>query len=258
MFWLNKPITNVGDIIMEMEFIPKVVLCVSLLCLGSAANAVVLNFEGFSAGQIIDDEYSVAPTPGVTISAVNLSSGPNAAIIFDTNSPTGGDSDLGAPFNSDNSLLSDNFLPGNVLIIQETNDCNFITGFCDVPDDEGSQRAGEFEFIFNNAVTLETLDFFDIESGENSGHADSEIHLYDASNSEIFIGSFFVPNTNGDNKWNQLDFGSVVGVKRMVIEMKGSGAIDNLVFTAVPIPATVWLFGSGLLGLIGIAKKKTA
>ena len=241
---------------MEMKFIPKVVLCASLLCLGSAANAVVLDFEGFSAGQIIDDEYSVAPTPGVTISAVNLSSGPDAAIIFDTNSPTGGDFDLGAPFNSDNPLLPDNFSPGNVLIIQETNDCNFITGFCSVPDDEGSQPAGTFEFIFNSVVILETLDFFDIELNENNNNPDSEIHLYDASNSEIFIGSFFVPNTNGDNKWNQRDFGSVAGVKRMVIEMKGSGAIDNLVFSAVPIPAAIWLFGSGLLGLVGMARRK--
>ena len=28
--------------------------------------------------------------------------------------------------------------------------------------------------------------------------------------------------------------------------------------SAVPVPAAVWLFGSGLLGLIGIARKKTA
>ena len=26
----------------------------------------------------------------------------------------------------------------------------------------------------------------------------------------------------------------------------------------VPVPATVWLFGSGLLGLIGVAKRKKA
>jgi len=26
---------------------------------------------------------------------------------------------------------------------------------------------------------------------------------------------------------------------------------------AVPVPAAVWLFGSGLLGLIGIARRKT-
>jgi len=239
---------------MVMKSTPKVAICAFLMCLASAANAVVLDFEGFLAGQIIDDEYA----PGVTISADNLSSGPDAAIIFDTDSPTGGDTDLGAPFSSDNAALSDNFYPGKVLIIQETNDCNFVTGFCSVPDDEGSQPAGEFEFIFNKAVTLESLDFFDIEFNENDNNPDSEIHLFDISDNEIFIGSYFVPNTNGDNKWNQLDFSSASGVKRMVIEMKGSGAIDNLEYTVVPVPAAIWLFGSGLIGLVGIARRKKA
>ena len=29
-------------------------------------------------------------------------------------------------------------------------------------------------------------------------------------------------------------------------------------FTAVPVPAAVWLFGSGLIGLVGIARRKKA
>ncbi len=33
---------------------------------------------------------------------------------------------------------------------------------------------------------------------------------------------------------------------------------DNIVVSAVPIPAAVWLFGSGLLGLTGIARRKKA
>ena len=35
-------------------------------------------------------------------------------------------------------------------------------------------------------------------------------------------------------------------------------AIDNVVVSAVPVPAAVWLFGSGLLGLIGVARRKKA
>jgi len=37
-------------------------------------------------------------------------------------------------------------------------------------------------------------------------------------------------------------------------------AFDNFSITAstVPIPAAVWLFGSGLLGMIGVARKKVA
>lgn len=46
----------------------------------------------------------------------------------------------------------------------------------------------------------------------------------------------------------------------------GLGMIDgafpgfnaNFNFTAVPVPAAVWLFGSGLLGLVGVARRKKA
>ena len=42
----------------------------------------------------------------------------------------------------------------------------------------------------------------------------------------------------------------------------GSGNFyDNLVFaevSQVPVPAAVWLFGSGLIGLISVARRKTA
>ena len=32
--------------------------------------------------------------------------------------------------------------------------------------------------------------------------------------------------------------------------------IDDLQYAVVPVPAAVWLFGSGLLGLIGISRRK--
>jgi hypothetical protein len=33
-------------------------------------------------------------------------------------------------------------------------------------------------------------------------------------------------------------------------------AMDNLTTSAVPVPAAVWLLGSGLIGLIGIRRNK--
>ena len=35
-------------------------------------------------------------------------------------------------------------------------------------------------------------------------------------------------------------------------------AFDDFTITAVPVPAAVWLFGSGLIGLIGVARRKKA
>jgi len=37
-----------------------------------------------------------------------------------------------------------------------------------------------------------------------------------------------------------------------------SGSIDSLAVSTVPIPSAVWLFGAGLLGLIGVARRKKA
>lgn len=39
----------------------------------------------------------------------------------------------------------------------------------------------------------------------------------------------------------------------------GSGthfAMDNFTYSTVPVPAAVWLFGSGLLGIVGFSKRK--
>ena len=217
--------------------------------LSPAAQAFVLDFEGFAAGTIIDNEYAASPPPGTNIMTVNLSSGPNASVIFDTNNPTGGDPDLAAPFTSSNPSLSDDYRPGNVLIIQERNNCDAFS--CEIPDDEGSRPAGEIEFIFASPVTLLSIDFFDIEFNEDNNDPDSEILLFDDNDNPI--ATFFVPNTGGNNTWDQLSFGAVQGVKRLVIELNGSGAIDNV--TYVPVPAAAWLFGSAL-GLLGWIRRR--
>ncbi len=231
----------------------RVISTAILLAMAGSTNASVLDFEGFGSGQIIDDEYE----PTVSISGTNLSTGPDAAIIFDSAdpNPAGGDFDLVGPFNSINPGLAGNFNPGNLLIIQRRNDCNFQTGFCNTPDDQGGRRSGEFEFLFSSDITLESIDFFDIELAEDNQNPNSEIHLFNDAGDELQIGMFFVPFTGGDNLWNQLDFGSVKGVRRIVVEFNGSGAIDNLVYQVVPVPAAVWLFGSAL-GLLGWVKRK--
>ena len=40
--------------------------------------------------------------------------------------------------------------------------------------------------------------------------------------------------------------------------LQAVGGVDNWSVSFVPIPATVWLFGSGLLGLIGFARRKAS
>lgn len=219
------------------------VFLASLFVLPAQATTV-LDFEGFGTGRIINNEYA-----GVAISAQNGGSGPDVAVTFDTENPTGGDSDLAAPFFVGQG--AEPYFPGHVLIIQERNDCDSTS--CATPDDEAN--GGVFSFVFDTVSTLENIDFFDIEINENNNNPDSEIHLFDASDNEIQAGAFFVPFTGGDNTWKQLAFG-VEGVKRLEIEFKGSGAIDNVSFTPIPVPGALLLFVSGLLGFGAIARRR--
>jgi hypothetical protein len=36
----------------------------------------------------------------------------------------------------------------------------------------------------------------------------------------------------------------------------GGDIVDNRIISAIPLPAAVWLLGSGLLGLLGMARRK--
>lgn len=45
---------------------------------------------------------------------------------------------------------------------------------------------------------------------------------------------------------------------RVTSAISPTGTIDNVTVSAVPVPAAVWLFGSGLLGLVGLARRKKA
>ena len=60
-----------------------------------------------------------------------------------------------------------------------------------------------------------------------------------------FVGGDPLPPPLGPNSW-LIGFGS---------DEAKLAAVD---LTAVPVPAAVWLFGSGLLGLVGVARRKSA
>ena len=48
------------------------------------------------------------------------------------------------------------------------------------------------------------------------------------------------------------------GALQAFIEKKKVGVEIDIVTTVIPVPAALWLFGSGLLGLIGISRRKKA
>lgn len=76
--------------------------------------------------------------------------------------------------------------------------------------------------------------------------------------SAYWTGTESVDNT--DNTWHFFfEDGDQAGVNKSLNAFNGRAwAVHEGNVSAVPVPAAVWLFGSGLLGLIGIARRKKA
>ncbi|MEM7268397.1 MAG: Ig-like domain-containing protein [Pseudomonadota bacterium] len=153
-----------------------------------------LFFGNQPAGTIITDQYEAN---GVIISSGSSS---NPIMVFDTFNPTGGDGDLAT-----NNR-------GNVLIISEDGDTTD-------PDDNAG--GGVMKFDFARETEVESLVFLD---NEEYGSA---VRFFDEN--DVLIETVAVPTTSNGGQV-RVDF-NVSGVHRMEVELAGSGAIDNLIYT---------------------------
>lgn len=94
-----------------------------------------------------------------------------------------------------------------------------------------------------NWVTGEAWDYTNWEVNEpNDLGAASDDPLFKENNGENILEIY----SNG--RWN--DFSEAAFSTHYVIEYEA--------IATVPVPAAVWLFGSGLLGLVGVARRKKA
>ncbi len=224
--------------------------------LSTSAHAVLIDFNSLSNGEIVTTQFA-----GVTISADNPNRSFDFAIAFDSTATGTEDPDLEDPWSGGNLLGTD---LGNLLIISERSATN-PSGHIARPDDEGRRPAGTIEFTFDVDIDKFGFDFVDVDN-RGSGREDPSEYKLEFFDDGGLVGAvtlkefetaasvFFDPTIDhGDNKANRyapITAAHLGGVfDEVVVHFGGSGAIDNIYYThAIPEPATIALFSTGLVG----------
>lgn len=215
-----------------------VALLVSLQSDASAQSISVIDFEGMAEGAIVDSVSSGNGVSGENVSGVVYVYGENphpwittnAAMIFDgTCSPGGTPADCSG---SDDDLYHPDW--GNLLIVSED---------LDSTDPDDSDLPGtHFAFVYADwgpgSVKVDGFDVQDVEEEEDT--EDALAYFYDCDIRDVvncpwqtaFFNTADIPET-GDGQWDSVTV-DYTGVVSMLVDLEGSGAIDNVRITTEP------------------------
>jgi len=145
----------------------------------------------------------------------------------------------------------------------------------DTTDSNFTRYTGNASFISNGYVASDTSAFIQISDSPNEltielGDSDTDLPALDFTNLPgtfatpediIFFFQFDGVGSESIADYIQLDTltpSNSYMVVRVTSALSPFGSIDNITVNAVPVPAAFWLFGSGLIGLIGLARRKIA
>lgn len=265
----------------------QLTLALCLICAHQAyADSITFNSDAngdpIVHGQIIDTEFAGSPFQ-LTVSADNVSDGPDIAVAFDSTLSGTADPDLEDPWTGGN--IDHNAVLGNLLIIQERPSSgdpdSDNDGIVDVrPNDEGSRPAGSITFDFSGGSPLESfgMTIVDIEANELSGYA---LEFYNGGTQvggAVDLMKFITPGNPfydssvdfaGDNTANILqpvtlaklstEFGGwgITPFDKVVVSLGGSGALGEINYSrvsdsaVVPEPTSLALLATGALGFMG-------
>lgn len=231
----------------------KMTLIASAACLAltGAASAAVINFDesdgvALNHGDLVTMISSVDGTVTANVSVDRREVRPvrfldGDARIFDTTLARTSDDDLEDPFQTPSGAPL-TVVQGNVLIIDERSRPNAST--INFPDDNG--QGGVITFDFLTDVFFSGVTFIDDGSLEITGFLNG---------TGVYSGT--IDNGRLDNTLTALSI-SAVTVDKLVFNFgSNSGAIDDVLVSAVPLPAGAALMLTGLAGL-GFARRRRA
>ncbi len=219
-------------------------LCGAMSVMATVAQAQqveTIDFESLDPGCIVSEVTGDGGSGPIGVNGVNPGfPGENAAVIFDSSNPTGGDIDLGTPNETfggpgvgaagEMGMPFENAVPlGNLLIIDEDGgaiaDPGCPDGFIADPDDAdvvGSML--NFDFSAIGPVFIDSITILDTEPDEEDPDV---VTLFDGMGNMITTE---VMPTPGDNGVAMVFLGDVPNVSSMSVQLNGSGAIDDIVF----------------------------
>lgn len=201
---------------------------------GASAATVTFDFESFARGDVIG-----ALSQNGLSATVTATGGIDAAVAFDTENFSGGDDDLAAPL-TDLAGSPGDF--GKVAIVQENGRRDAAGAL--IPDDNA--RGGTLSFLFSRSVAFVAVDILDVEEPGVDIFLDDVRILANAGRSADHRFAH-VSNLNPN----------LLTGRELRFVFQGSGAIDNIQVSSVPLPAGGLLLLSSVLGL-GAARRLRA
>ena len=128
----------------------------------------------------------------------------------------------------------------------------------------GNGAQMDLRFDLGAVYPLQTAHLWNIDEAVFSSWGVTAMHIEFFDNALTSLGTYDSPpitsGGDGDPFAEDFDLGGILGVTFVDVLLTGdtSGVdITNFGFTTVPVPAAVWLFGSGL-GLLGWIRKRQA
>lgn len=124
--------------------------------------------------------------------------------------------------------------------------------------------------VFNMEIPIWDVDAFMATGGESVTFATSAtVSPVSLHSSDVWDASTLTLSNDGTENANQnpfnftlmrfvnpAGFNSVTFNLEIADGITGGVGVGDLTINPVPVPAAIWLFGSGLIGLIGIARRK--